>query len=275
MPNTSVADYSEIKCGDTLRIGICLPRDADFVMTSPHPFKLNNAGDFTRVDSLSELDAESPDLDGKKFYYDEVTGMLYYKFINNKDRDENAYTACADGLCPLLRLYINSGNLSDADCRDRLYGDDQNQPLPQQTTFDEVLPANGGENPPEGWGAGITRPFTNRNVVDGNFGEWSSWSACSETCGDGVETRTRKCNSPRPANGGADCVGESQETKSCLLMNCVVDGDLSEWSAWGTCQSADSSCFTARTRDCTNPRPEYGGLYCTGAVKEVQPCEGC
>lgn len=52
-------------------------------------------------------------------------------------------------------------------------------------------------------------------LVDGGFSEWTSWDTCSVTCGTGTHTRTRDCNSPTPAYGGADCVGDLLETESC------------------------------------------------------------
>ncbi|XP_035665050.1 C-type mannose receptor 2-like [Branchiostoma floridae] len=51
--------------------------------------------------------------------------------------------------------------------------------------------------------------------VDGDWSSWAAWSGCSVTCGVGTETRDRTCNNPAPANGGADCVGQTQETRLC------------------------------------------------------------
>ena len=52
-------------------------------------------------------------------------------------------------------------------------------------------------------------------VVNGKYGQWSSWASCSSDCGSGVNTRGRKCNSPAPQNGGKGCVGAAVETKAC------------------------------------------------------------
>ena len=47
----------------------------------------------------------------------------------------------------------------------------------------------------------------NSAAVDGG---WSDYGTCSKTCGDGTKTRT--CNNPAKANGGADCVGDATTT---------------------------------------------------------------
>ncbi|KAL5265386.1 hypothetical protein ACHWQZ_G006189 [Mnemiopsis leidyi] len=57
-------------------------------------------------------------------------------------------------------------------------------------------------------------------VVDGGFSDFGDWSECSEFCGEGTQTRTRTCTNPTPANGGADCEGETSETQTCKIRDC-------------------------------------------------------
>ena len=58
-------------------------------------------------------------------------------------------------------------------------------------------------------------------AVDGGWSEWSAeWSRCSSTCGGGVQSRFRLCNSPSPSDGGADCQGEQFETRECNMEQC-------------------------------------------------------
>ena len=58
------------------------------------------------------------------------------------------------------------------------------------------------------------------SIVNGQFGKWSSFGACSETCGQGTQTRTRKCDSPAPAHGGDDCDGDDEQSRQCQVKPC-------------------------------------------------------
>ena len=58
--------------------------------------------------------------------------------------------------------------------------------------------------------------------VDGSWGSWTDWSSCSVTCGEGFQRRTRKCDDPRPLNGGAECPGSDKEVQSCNTENCLL-----------------------------------------------------
>ena len=53
--------------------------------------------------------------------------------------------------------------------------------------------------------------------VNGGWGTWSEWSSCSSTCETGETERTRKCDDPRPRNGGKRCRGVNKEYKSSTV----------------------------------------------------------
>ena len=57
--------------------------------------------------------------------------------------------------------------------------------------------------------------------VDGGWGDYGDWSTCSLECGGGTQTRTKNCDSPLPANGGAECEGENEEIQSCNEQTCA------------------------------------------------------
>ena len=57
-------------------------------------------------------------------------------------------------------------------------------------------------------------------LVDGGYSDFGDWSECSAECGGGTQTRSRTCTNPAPAHGGADCVGDSSETRKCNTQAC-------------------------------------------------------
>merc|ERR1712025_1516057 len=61
---------------------------------------------------------------------------------------------------------------------------------------------------------------TQECAVPGGWGPWSDWSKCSAECGGGEQSKTRQCNNPAPANGGADCEGEGTEVRKCNTQAC-------------------------------------------------------
>merc|ERR1712179_796017 len=56
--------------------------------------------------------------------------------------------------------------------------------------------------------------------VDGGFSTWDEWGPCTVECGGGDQTRSRRCDSPPPQFGGADCVGELFECQRCNMEPC-------------------------------------------------------
>nr|CAB3219998.1 A disintegrin and metalloproteinase with thrombospondin motifs 3 [Phallusia mammillata] len=62
-------------------------------------------------------------------------------------------------------------------------------------------------------------------VVDGNWGPWSTYGECSRTCGTGVMYRTRKCNNPPPSNNGRNCVGQNMDPDLCNTRPCPEGRD--------------------------------------------------
>lgn len=57
-------------------------------------------------------------------------------------------------------------------------------------------------------------------LVAGNWGSWLPWSPCSETCGQGIQSRLRLCNNPPPAFDGPQCEGSDTQTQVCKERPC-------------------------------------------------------
>ncbi|KAJ3661835.1 hypothetical protein Zmor_006216 [Zophobas morio] len=57
-------------------------------------------------------------------------------------------------------------------------------------------------------------------AIDGGWGEWSSWSECSRTCGAGVSVTQRECDHPTPTAGGRFCIGERRRYRICNTDSC-------------------------------------------------------
>ena len=110
--------------------------------------------------------------------------------------------------------------------------------------------------------------------IDGQWSAWYEWGMCSAKCGKGTYSRIRKCDSPAPQYGGADCVGPSFEEGVCdTFIPCPVHGGWSFWSVWSACSETCGIGTKFRTRQCNNPSPLYGGYQCKGPAKEVVECD--
>ncbi|XP_071345295.1 A disintegrin and metalloproteinase with thrombospondin motifs 7 [Trachinotus anak] len=94
--------------------------------------------------------------------------------------------------------------------------------------------------------------------VNGGWASWSEWSACSRTCGAGVQSAQRDCDNPVPKNRGKYCLGERRRYKICNISPCPHD--------LPTFRDVQCSHF--------NTMPYKGKFYKWEAViNRVNPCE--
>lgn len=57
-----------------------------------------------------------------------------------------------------------------------------------------------------------------------------------------------------------------------FLWSILVDGNFTEWGAWGACSQTCGNGTQIRLRNCTNPPPAHGGLDCVGERNQSQEC---
>ncbi|KAK2837875.1 hypothetical protein Q5P01_015087 [Channa striata] len=68
--------------------------------------------------------------------------------------------------------------------------------------------------------------------------------------------------------------------KWCISGECVIVGKLPEtvnggwghWSTWSHCSRTCGMGVQSAERECNNPKPEFGGKYCTGERKRYRTC---
>uniref|UniRef100_A0A3B4XLT3 Adhesion G protein-coupled receptor B1 n=1 Tax=Seriola lalandi dorsalis TaxID=1841481 RepID=A0A3B4XLT3_SERLL len=106
------------------------------------------------------------------------------------------------------------------------------------------------------------------STVDTKTDEWSSWSSCSVTCGEGWQSRTRVCAT---SSFTTQCTGPLRENRPCNnTVVCPVDGAWDEWTPWSLCSSTCGRGYRDRTRTCK--LPQNGGEPCRGPTRQTKFC---
>uniref|UniRef100_A0A8W8KZK8 SUEL-type lectin domain-containing protein n=1 Tax=Magallana gigas TaxID=29159 RepID=A0A8W8KZK8_MAGGI len=113
---------------------------------------------------------------------------------------------------------------------------------------------------------------THHCPIDGNWASWGNWVTCTVTCGGGSQTRSRTCTNPAPQYGGAACPGSSGSSQACNTHHCPIDGNWASWGNWGTCTVTCGGGIQTRSRNCSNPTPQYGGADCADFSTSSQTC---
>jgi len=110
-------------------------------------------------------------------------------------------------------------------------------------------------------------------AVNGNWGGWSTFGSCSKKCGGGIQKRTRSCTNPKPAFGGSTCHGSREQSRSCNVGGCPVNGNWGGWSGYSACSKSCGQGTQKRTRSCNNPPPANGGSSCPGSSSQTKRCQ--
>ena len=139
---------------------------------------------------------------------------------------------------------------------------------------DSPAPANGGTEC-----SGSDLMVTNC-TQHGGWTQWSEWSGCSQSCGQGLKSRHRQCGNPEPAFGGNVCVGQDIDEQYCdnlpkcdghfassLYQNSYeTSSTWSPWSEWSQCSAQCGTGYRSRDRKCH-------GVGCSGCDKDYETCE--
>jgi hypothetical protein len=106
--------------------------------------------------------------------------------------------------------------------------------------------------------------------IDCDYGNFSVWGNCSESCGGGTATRTRSIFS-LPAHQGEPCPS-TVETKKCNEQGCVVECVMSNYGDWGACSgTCGAASSQTRVREVVVAAAN-GGAGCPTDLMEHRGC---
>uniref|UniRef100_H2YGV6 Uncharacterized protein n=1 Tax=Ciona savignyi TaxID=51511 RepID=H2YGV6_CIOSA len=100
-----------------------------------------------------------------------------------------------------------------------------------------------------------------------SWNAWTSWSACSTTCGEGVRSHTRTCS--MGTVGQAGCQGPTRQQETCGRITDLCP-TWTQWGPWDQCSVSCNGGNRARRRACMNGSP--GDIGCEGSATMNQPC---
>lgn len=110
-------------------------------------------------------------------------------------------------------------------------------------------------------------PQSIANCTNCLVSQWTPWSDCSTSCGEGLRVRTRVVNKP-PLNGDSSTCPELIEREGCNKDVECPNGncELGDWSNWLPCTVTCGSGTTVRSR-------QVKGENCTELATESKSCE--
>ena len=104
--------------------------------------------------------------------------------------------------------------------------------------------------------------------VEGRWGDWSPWNACSRSCGRGTQVSVRRCLNPSGERGMENCQGMNIRYKRCNISECRAS--WTSWSQWSSCSTTCAFGKELRTRSCRHSKSGTG--RCIGASLENRIC---
>ncbi|KAL8604253.1 hypothetical protein ACOMHN_023623 [Nucella lapillus] len=110
--------------------------------------------------------------------------------------------------------------------------------------------------------------------VNGHWAVWSGWSACTEDCNGGIQTRRRQCARPRPMRGGHPCGGNRQEWRMCNTQDCDEISRISPWTEWIQTNRSSGGYFEQRFRfTCRAKVPKRKMIKTSYAKSQARFCQ--
>jgi len=97
--------------------------------------------------------------------------------------------------------------------------------------------------------------------------EWLEWTACTATCGGGIQRRPINVLVSAAFSGDA-CPDEQQRT--CQTLPCPVDSVVGTWDSWSSCSTTCGTGTQSRSRVIVIAAA-YGGVAAPH-LSETQPC---
>lgn len=111
--------------------------------------------------------------------------------------------------------------------------------------------------------------------TDGRWGDWSSWSGCSRSCGGGQKERFREV-AVMPSGGGAPVEGGDRELAECSTQRCspeaCQDGVWNSWESWSPCSKTCGGGVASRKRTVAK-MATHCGKPVTGRDTETLFCQ--
>lgn len=104
--------------------------------------------------------------------------------------------------------------------------------------------------------------------VDCAVSAWGEFSACSRSCGEGWQVRTRE-STKQAEYGGIGCPA-FEDTVACNKHPCPVDCSVDVWGHFGECSMTCGNGIQKRIRPVIM-NTAYGGAECP-ALDEIRPC---
>ncbi|XP_059089002.1 properdin-like isoform X3 [Tigriopus californicus] len=109
--------------------------------------------------------------------------------------------------------------------------------------------------------------------IHGAWTDWSSWTPCTKSCDSGLQSRNRSFVPTLSLHSTAEPAKVPPIRHKLVATDpCPIDGAWTTWSVWSSCTATCGPSNQARTRSCTNPEPQYGGIDCSGDTIESIIC---